>query len=88
MAKVEMAKLKATDLTAILFLKTPVRLQASKTKIILLKTIFNFILIKVQDAVGTVKQHIAVTNEGDVSLFLIDVVLGVWKSCFYNTERL
>ena len=47
--------------------------------IILLKTIFNFILIKVQDAVGTVKQHIAVTNEGDVSLFLIDVVWGCGK---------
>lgn len=53
--------------------------------IILLKTIFNFILIKVQDAVGTVKQHIAVANEGDVSLFLIDVVLRVWKSYFYKT---
>lgn len=87
MAKVEMAKLKATDLTAILFIKTPVRLQASK-KQDLLKTIFNFILIKVHDTVGTVNQHIAVTNEGDVSLFLIDVVLGVWKSCFYNAERL
>ena len=35
--------------------------------------------MKVQDAVGTVKQHIAVTNEGDVSLFLIDVVLGLGK---------
>ena len=87
MAKMEKAKLKATDLTAILFIKTPVRLQASK-KQNLLKTIFNFILIKVHDTVGTVNQHIAVTNEGDVSLFLIDVVLGVWKSCFYNTERL
>ncbi len=39
---------------------------------VLLKSIFNFILIKVQDPVGSVKRHIAVANEGDVSLLLID----------------
>jgi len=79
MAKMEKDKLKTMDLTAILFIKTQVRPQGSKNKIILLKSIFNFILTKVQDAVGTVKQHNAVVNEGDVSLFLIGFVGGVEK---------
>lgn len=65
------AKLKATDLTVILFIKHQLDYEPLKTKP-LLKSIFNFILIKVQDPVGSVKRHIAVANERDVSLLLID----------------
>ena len=42
MAKMENAKLKATDLKAILFIKTPVRLQASKKQDSLIENDFQF----------------------------------------------
>lgn len=83
----ENAKLKATDLTARLFIKTPISAQVSEKRITFLKLIFNFILTKIQDTVRTVKLQIAAANEGDVNLLLIDIVLEVRKSYLYNTER-